>query len=262
MSRNSILIDDQLKPISRLRFDALAAYARHPRTILTAEELDYFEHANERVLGILIRDRVDNDFAGIVLARDELLQYRWTNMTDFEPTARHARAKLRTKLEAAAMAPDQEHHQGHHRPKPVDFFAPVVSAERLNPNFRALTEQGGFAPARGIIEPMMRWYNDVDGNFVEQFQTTAFDARLWELYLFAALIEMKFLPERTNAAPDFIATNLFGSIAIEAVTVNPTLDKNGTIVPPPPLDTDEQLLPFLRDYMPIKFGSALYFKLG
>jgi hypothetical protein len=251
-----------VKPISRLRFDALAGYARRPETVITAEELGYFEHADERVLGILIRDRTDNDFAGMVLARDELLQYRWTRMTDFEPTERRARAMLRPALEQAAMAPDEEHHQGHKKPKPVDFFTPAVPPERLNPNFRALIEDKGFAPARGIIEPMMRWYKDVDGNFIEQFQTTGFDARLWELYLFAALVEMSFLPERPKQAPDFIATSVNGQIAIEAATVNPTLDKDGKPVPPPPLDKEEDLLPFLRDYMPIKFGSTLYSKLA
>ena len=251
-----------MKPISRVRFNALAGYARHPRTVLTAEELGYFEHDKERVLGLLIRDRTDNDFAGMVLARDERKQYRWTRMTDFEPSARRARAMLRPALEQAAMAPDEEHHQGHTRAVPVDFFTPVVPIERLNPNFRALVEQEGFSPARDIIEPMMRWYDDVDGNFIEQFQTTAFDARLLELYLFAALTEMGFLLDRSKVAPDFIATSLFGAFALEAVTVNPTRDKQGAIVPPPPTDSGEETLAFLREFMPIKFGSPLTSKLG
>jgi len=37
---------------------------------------------------------------------------------------------------------------------------------------------------------MMRFYEDTDGNFVEQFQTTAFDACIWELYLFATFTEL------------------------------------------------------------------------
>lgn len=37
---------------------------------------------------------------------------------------------------------------------------------------------------------MMNWYEDVDGNFVEQFQSSAFDARLWELYLYAMFVEL------------------------------------------------------------------------
>lgn len=250
-----------MKEISRIRFNALAGYARHPRTVLTAKELGYFEHDSERVLGIAVRDRADNDFADMVLARDELKQYRWTSMTEWGPTARHARALLRPALEQAAMAPDEEHYQGHAKAEPADFFTPIVQPDRLNGDFRTLIEQDGFSAARGIIEPMMRWYEDIDGNFIEQFQTTAFDARLWELYLFAALLEMGFVLDRTNAAPDFIATSRFGAFAMEAVTVNPTRDKQGAVVPPPPIETEEQQLSFLREYMPIKFGSALYSKL-
>lgn len=36
---------------------------------------------------------------------------------------------------------------------------------------------------------MMRWHQDVDGNFIEQVQSNGFDARIWELYLFATLTE-------------------------------------------------------------------------
>src|SRR6202521_3275178 len=96
-----------MRPISKLRFNSLAGFARQPQTTLYAEELGWFEHANERSLGVLIRDRTDGDYAGIVLARDELLQYRWTTMTEFEPSLRGANARLRPALERAAMAPDE-----------------------------------------------------------------------------------------------------------------------------------------------------------
>ena len=160
------------------------------------------------------------------------------------------------------MAADEEHHQGHKQTVPVDFFTSLVPVEQLNTNFRSMTEQHGFRPARGIIEPMMRWYEDADGNFVQQFQTTGFDARLWELYLFAMLVESGFVRQRGFAVPDFIAAGLAGQVAIEAVTVNPTLDKAGNVVPPPPVETDEQLEAFLRDYMPIKFAGPLTTKLA
>jgi hypothetical protein len=251
-----------MRPISRLRFNALAGYARDPRTVLIAEELDWFEHGDERVLGVLIRDRTDNDYSGIVLARDELLQYRWTTSTGFEPTQRRAKALLRPVLEQAAMAPDDEHYQGHRRVPPVDFFTPIVPLKRSHESFRRLIEQEGYGPARGIIEPMMRWYQDVDGNFIEQFQTTGFDARLWELYLFAMLTEVGVVMDRTQPAPDFVGQSLWGPLAVEAVTANPTRDERGALVPPPPLGTDEETKAFLADYMPIRFGSALYSKLN
>jgi hypothetical protein len=99
-----------MRPISQLRFNALAGYCRDPRTAIYCTELDYFEHGNERALGLIIRDRADGDFAGIVLARDELKQYRWTNMTEFVPSPRWAKALLRPAMEQAAMAPDEEHY--------------------------------------------------------------------------------------------------------------------------------------------------------
>lgn len=250
-----------MKPISFLRFNALASYARHPRTRFVADELSAFEHADERVLGLVIRDRIDGDFAGIVFARDERLRYRWIGMTEFERSERRARARLRPKLERAAMAPDDDHHQGDADGEPVDFFEPVVPPERLHNDFETLRSSIGFSPARGIIEPMMRWYEDVDGNFIEQFQTAGFDARLWELYLFAAFVELGFSIDRDEPAPDFIAHAPWGELAVEAVTVNPTQAIGGKPLPPPPTNTTEEREAFLKQYMPIKFANALYNKL-
>lgn len=74
-------------------------------------------------------------------------------------------------------------------------------------------------------------------------------------------MELGFAVDRSKPAPDFVAWGLRGAIAVEAVTVNPTRDDAGAIVPPPPLDTPEQQRAYLKEYMPIKFGSALYSKL-
>jgi hypothetical protein len=250
-----------MRPISRVRFDALAGYARDPRTPVFAEELSYFEHAKERVLGVLVRDRTDNDFSGMVLARDERNQYRWVGSTTFHPRRRQAEALLRRELEQAALLPDESYHQGHKPCAPVDFFTPLVPRSQLHSAFRSLIEEERYSSARGIIEPMMSWYKDVDGNFIEQFQTRGFDARLWELYLFATLTELGFRIDREYPSPDFIARSLWGQVAIEAVTVNPTPVGAGTLGAPPNLYTEEGERAFRREYMPIKFGSSLYSKL-
>lgn len=160
------------------------------------------------------------------------------------------------------MAPDEEYYQDDEIGNPIDFFTPIASGNRLSKDFVKLIEQEGFSPARGVIEPMMHWYEDPDGNFVEQFQTTGFDARLWELYLFATFVEMGYRIERVHAAPDFSCRGIAGDFAVEATTVNPTRNRDGSVLPLPPHDTPEQLLSFVRDYMPIKFGSTLTSKLA
>ena len=179
-----------MRQLSQVRFDALAGYARGPMTAFFSEEMSWFEHAGERVLGSVVRDVHDNDFAGVVFARDRRGRFRAVDLTGFMSTPRRAQVVLRQKMELLAMAPDSEYYQGDEVGTPLDFFTPRAEQSRLHPHFIALTEGEGYSAARGIIEPMMHWYEDPDGNFIEQFQTTGFDARLWELYLFALFREI------------------------------------------------------------------------
>jgi len=249
-----------MEEISELRFNALAGYAKDPRAVLFGEEIAYYESENGNILGLIIRDLEDNNFAGIIFGRDANLRYRWTSMTDFFETSDQARDALMEIITKLLSKPNEFHYQGDEKGDPVDFFTPVHSPKELHPNFRKVASEVYFFPARGIIEPMMRWHEDLDGNFVEQFQSTAFDQRIWELYLFTTLIELGFKLNAAHAVPDFIGKSLFGKIAIEAVTVGPT--KQGTqIIPPPPLESVEQIKAYLQDYMPIKFGSPLFSKL-
>lgn len=251
-----------MRPISLVRFNALAGYCRQPQTPLYAEELRWFEHGGERVLGILIRDRTDSDFGGMILGRDRKSRFRWIGDAGFHKSQRLAEAVLRREMERLSMAPDEEYYQDDESGAPSDFFAPLAPRERLSEDFIKLAEQEGFSPARGIIAPMMHWYEDPDGNFIEQFQTSGFDARLWELYFFATFVEMGYRIDRIHAVPDFACIGVPGEFAVEAMTVNPTRDKTGAIVPPPPRDTPEEVRVYLREYMPIKFGSTLTSKLA
>lgn len=75
------------------------------------------------------------------------------------------------------------------------------------------------------------------------------------------LIEAGFLLSREHQIPDFCGSCLLGELYVEAVTVGPTI-KDGQIVPPPPMDTPEARDAYLKEYMPIKFGSPLFSKLN
>lgn len=244
-----------------MRFDALAGYCRQPEALFAAEELGWYSHGRERLLAALIRDRTDNDYGGIILAKDGLGRYRWVDGTKFESRIEDAEAQIRRLLAKTNKEADQRFHQGDEKGSPLDFFTPVAPQARLASDFRALASRRGYAPARGILKPMMHWYEDVDGNFVQQFQTSAFDARMWELYLFATFHEMGYAIDRIHAVPDFRCIGLFGSFTVEAVTVNPTRDKKGAVVAPPPSSTPEEQWAYLREYMPIKFAGPLTAKL-
>lgn len=251
----------RMRFIPKLRFDAFAGYARLPIAQILGRELEYFESDGGTIFGMLIQDIPDEDYFAMIFAPDARLRYRSAGMTGFVDDPEAAKADLTIAMVEAEQAEPETHHQGDETGAPIDFFTPVRPAAVLNPDFSTLISQETFSPAMGIIEPMMRWYEDVDGNFIEQFQTTGFDQRIWELYLFATLIENGIELDRSDSIPDFVCSGLRGGFTMEAVTVGPTR-QGGTIVPPPTRATPEDQLLFLEDYMPIKFGSALFSKLG
>jgi len=251
-----------MRHISKIRFEALAAYCRRPEHVLASEELRWFEAGSERVLATLIRDHIDGDFGGIILTRDSMERYRYANSTSFYDSRDSAKAAIKESAERELQELLDRTQTSKEKIAPIDFFSLKRPENLLNPSFISLATQEGYSPARGIIEPMMRWYEDADGNFIEQFQTTGFDARIWELYLFALFVEIGYAINRVQAVPDFTCSGLFGEICVEATTVNPTRDAAGQIVPAPLLDTEEQILAYRREYMPIKYAGPLTAKLA
>ena len=223
----------------------------------------WFETAEGDIVASIIRDRTDNDFFGIVLGRDERERFRVIDSTEFFDTPDEVLKALATLIEALQPNLAEKSKQGDAKGPPVDFFVPPPKVKQpQNPAFTALRDEEGYSSARACVEPMMRWYEDADRNFVEQFQTTGFDARIWELYLFAVFTEAGFAIDRKSAVPDFTCWGMAGEFCAEATTINPSRDKTGALVPPPTIETDEQFADFLRNYLPIKYAGPLTTKLA
>ncbi len=253
---------EEMQDIKRVRFEALAAYCRQPGALIAAEEIRWLEVYDEEVLVVVIRDVTDGDYSAMLLARDLKERYRWVEMTTFFDTVDEALAAAPAHVEKIHTNFGMQRAQGDEKGKPVDFFTPIVAAKKLNSDFATISSLEGYSPAVDLMKPMMRWYEDADGNFVEQFQTTGFDARLWELYLFAALVESGYIFNKKFPMPDFCARSAFGELCIEATTVNPSRTPIGELVPPPPMDTEEEIHVFQTQYMPIRYAGPLVAKLS
>jgi hypothetical protein len=249
-----------MQRLSQLRFDALAGYIRDPRGALVSEEIRWYSDDDERVLGTILRDTVDDDYVSIILGRDERRCFRAVDVDASLTSLGRAKRALNRGIESWCRRPDADFYQRVKSAPPVDFFQAVVLPKRLNKTFESVSRSLGYSPAREIIAAMMYYFEDPDGNFVEQFQTTGFDARVWELYLFAALHELGFAFDRSFTAPDYLCNGLNGRFFVEAVTVNPTLLNGVGIECGPPQDRVE-FQHYVEEYLPIKFGSALYSKL-
>lgn len=250
-----------LTEISKARFDAFAGYARSPEVTTVAHEIAWFESPGMDVFAVLIVDR-DHEFTGIVFTADLDGRYRWSTQTPYFDNIPDAIQALGVLTAHVLSDLGSFREQGDESGAPTDFFRLRVSAERQHPSFRQVADGKGHRAARELIAILMRWYQDRDGNFVEQFQTGGFDARIWELYLWATFVSLGYEVTLPVPSPDFIARGLDGSLAIEATTINPSIARSGKPVETPRPTKPEEMRAYAENYLPIRYAGPLTAKLG
>jgi len=144
----------------------------------------------------------------------------------------------------------------------VSLFRSIVSDDKLDDRFRLVRDNWTHHSTRMMMDEVFATFQDVDGNFVEQFQSTGFDARTWELYLHAGFTRSGFGVQHVGAAPDFMLTRSGVTAAVEATTCNPP---GGGPRPNPSnptfLSDPEEAEARQRHIAPIRYGSALTSKL-
>lgn len=246
-----------MQRLTKERFDALIVSSRSPWTRIAGIEKGWFAEQSERVICVIVQDTTDKDYTCIVLAKDRIGRYRAVHLTEFYGSLKAAEAAIPSLLSDWAARESREYEQGDEPKLAMDFFTPRHQPERLDPTFASLISDERLSPARGITESMMSYFRDPDGNFVEQFQSSAFNARLWELYLFAMLAEERCVIDRTHPAPDFLFTAVFGECFLEAVTANPSGTGEDCYPEEPAVLAD-----YHRNYLPTKFSGPLVTKLG
>jgi hypothetical protein len=105
---------------------------------------------------------------------------------------------------------------------PIDLFAPLVPEDKLHPQFKALRDSKFHIKARQFINNIYNKMGDPNGNFMFKFQSEGFHARLFEIACYAYLNSIGAVCNRSFEKPDFMASIGNKTIAIEAVTANPT----------------------------------------
>lgn len=251
-----------MKPMDVKRFSALVGPSRTPGAAYISKELAWFSNSDESILGSILLDIEDSEFVSILLGRDEGKKFRLFDLETGIKSARKAQEWLSKRMEHHTASGKKVFEQGDFTGEVMDLFTPIVEDKKLHPFFLRLRDEPSFSSAKEIIAEMAPHFVDIDGNYVEQFQSTGFDARLWELYLNAYLVEEELFFNREHYAPDFLVQKFGKTVAIEAVIVGrkeAVTDEtiNRPIEPMPP----EELIKKTMDEMPIKFGSPLFTKL-
>ena len=251
----------KISEMTEQRFNALAAHSRSAAAAYISEELAWYKNEDESLIGVLLLDIVDDDFAAVVMGRDENGAYR---AIDYEASI-ESRNEAKIWLIGAMrwhtgtdkkVLPQGSPDQG------VDLFAPVVPVTKQHPFFTRLANEESFWSARGVINEMMPHFVDIDGNFVEQFQSSGFDSRLWELYINSYLVEEQLFIDRSKYAPDFMVTKYGKKVGIEAVIVGRKKENPSLLFQEPSrLKTLQEIQREHENAMPLRFGSALFSKL-
>lgn len=205
-----------LRPISRERYASYINFVKLPSFNYLLTEIKFFSTPNEKIIGVIFVCNTDHDFGFALFCRNSKHQFEIQHISVSNQSIDMAldQANLEARRLSNKFDSDQKM-----RPK-IDIFSPMVDESKLHENFKLVSAGLPWVPARKIINEIMHHFTDIDGNFVEQFQTTGFDSRLWELFVYSVLKEEKLIVDRMHEAPDFLISDGSQSAAIEAVTVN------------------------------------------
>lgn len=108
------------------------------------------------------------------------------------------------------------------------------------------------------MEEVWQDFEDKDGHFVREFQTAGFDARVFELYLFAYFSRSGYAIDSAHNRPDFVVERNGVRVAVEATTSSrPDPFVVEELVEP----SGEEIARKQRGEMPVRLGSPLFSKL-
>lgn len=245
--------------ISRKAFDIYVGFTRVANMFVLADEVKWYTNVDNTLFAVILFDYTDKDFNTVFLKRDLNRKIKYianevslSSISEAEEWINVTEDKIRENI--IRLIPDTNDVAG------VDMFSLVVDKSKCHPYFIAVNEMPAHSAAKKLISEITPHFIDIDGNYVEQFQTSGFNSRLWELYLFCYFHEEGLTINREYEAPDFILINENVKVAVEAV-----IAENKT----PYLDIDVQKMPIDVDViketenkLPLIYGSPLYSKLS
>jgi hypothetical protein len=247
-----------MREITKTQFNAYC-YARQPLLRIISKEVKWYEAGNRKLLATIFIDTTDHDYNFVILVRDARKLFRAWNISCSHPTIEDAEKQLALEMDSLENDGNDTYEQGDETKPTHDIFASIIEEEKQHEYFKVLATTKRMEAARNLILEAAYSYVDVDGNYIKEFQTHGFDARLWELFLYIYLYEAGFEFNQDFNAPDYLVSFYGKPFCIEAVTVNPS--QNPDRPDPPPPQTEEEMQALCDDYMPIKYGSSLYSKL-
>lgn len=239
--------------LSKKYFDIIALFSREPCVKSFAKELEYYTDGGD-LIGFICLDLIDNNYSAGILSRDKSMQYRAIKVNVDMSTILEAREWIKKSFNEDTIIEHDNHNEF------FDLFEELGNEKTMHPHFKLLKESDFHSSAKEVIKELSYHYKDIDGNFIDQFQSlNGFDSRIFELYLFCFFREQAFSFKRDIEAPDFMINKMDKEIAVEAVTISRKADNIKNITAYEPISLDEMTSELEND-VPLMFGSAIYDK--
>jgi hypothetical protein len=167
----------EIKEISKQLFDSYVLLSRSPNIHFLSKELQWYANSNETILGVVSIDKIDNDYSAVMLGRDEIGRFRAFNLQTSFVRNEDAILWLKNTIKWYTGLGKTIFPQGGPG-KVYKIFETDIPREKQHPFFIHLNNDDSYIPAKKIINNIMPYFTDIDGNFIEQFQTTGFDSRI------------------------------------------------------------------------------------
>ena len=136
------------------------------------------------------------------------------------------------------------------------LFDAVVDATRQHPAFREIAGSVSHMGARALMQQTLDQWDSPDRQFVRDFQTEGFDARVFELYLAATLDSLGWIVDAESGRPDFRCRGRGLEFYVEAGTAH---SPGNSRTPTSPEEFFKELESSTDnvDEVAVRFGSVL-----
>jgi hypothetical protein len=144
------------------------------------------------------------------------------------------------------------------------LFATKKPKKLLHPSFEVVSSSRWSKSTRRMMNDAFARFVERDGNFIEQFQTTGFNTRTFELYVSELLHSEGFAPIGSEPQPDFTVAKNEVQISIECTTANPSGNDAGLLAYRSVNERDSDIADIRhrqQNQLPIRVAGALRAKM-
>ncbi|MFJ4453268.1 hypothetical protein ACIP1G_05160 [Pseudomonas sp. NPDC089392] len=209
--------------ISQRQFELYALSLKHGPNFDPAHIFSAYQAATGGVTGCILLDPDTGAFTYLAMRRR--IDHCWVKVDESGPYSTPEAALKRLTVAMRASDPPEPLPPGVRRRAHLLKPGP----RGTSPEFQLLTNTVNHLPALMAVGECYLALPNPDANFVSDFQTNNFAARLFELYLFSSFREQGLSVRQDHASPDFLIEKEGNACWIEAVTANSIQPRTGGI---------------------------------